>query len=292
MRGSVTILLHKIPCENYCFLAFIILVDSQSHQPLLSLDIRGINKGIIIIIIITNIIIIIIIVIIIETMCIWYRSYTCIQCTYSMCALWIENTNESDPCSYEATEAVAMKAQKQILRLQWDLNPWPLQYQCKSQNFFWAFFVTALTPSLQVRHFNTVTKYRPCRLLILAPHSHVVWGIQRKGNCSNSIVSQIICSFYRCLSSKQYIVVHCFSGWLMHWRQDSEVLLCPVTQKEISYCHQVNSKHFDKKHCEHHYRKNDPDCCSFAQSSFVLTFFFVNIFLRVKWCRTFIPVHF
>ena len=40
-----------------------------------------------------------------------------------MCALWIENTNESDPCSYEATEAVAMKAQKQILRLQWDLNP-------------------------------------------------------------------------------------------------------------------------------------------------------------------------
>ena len=35
-----------------------------------------------------------------------------------MSALWIKNTSESDPRSYEVTN----KAQKKILRLQWDLN--------------------------------------------------------------------------------------------------------------------------------------------------------------------------
>ena len=28
--------------------------------------------------------------------------------------LWIKNTSESDPCSYEATKAVAKKAQKKF----------------------------------------------------------------------------------------------------------------------------------------------------------------------------------
>ena len=35
-----------------------------------------------------------------------------------MYALWVENTSESDPCSYEATKAVAKKAQKKI----WGFN--------------------------------------------------------------------------------------------------------------------------------------------------------------------------
>ena len=34
-----------------------------------------------------------------------------------MSALWIKNTSESDPCSYEVT-AVTNKAQKNILRLE------------------------------------------------------------------------------------------------------------------------------------------------------------------------------
>ena len=49
-----------------------------------------------------------------------------VRCVYDidhMCALWIENTSESDPHSYEATKAVAKKAQKKILRLQQDSNP-------------------------------------------------------------------------------------------------------------------------------------------------------------------------
>ena len=37
--------------------------------------------------------------------------------------MWIQNTSETDPHSYEATKAVAMKAQKNILRLQRDWNP-------------------------------------------------------------------------------------------------------------------------------------------------------------------------
>ena len=40
-----------------------------------------------------------------------------------ICALRIENTRESDPRSYEATKAVAKKAQKQILRFQRGSNP-------------------------------------------------------------------------------------------------------------------------------------------------------------------------
>ena len=36
-----------------------------------------------------------------------------------ICALWIENTRESDPCSYEVTKAVAKKSQKKILALQY-----------------------------------------------------------------------------------------------------------------------------------------------------------------------------
>ena len=49
-----------------------------------------------------------------------------VRCVYDidhMYALWIENTSESDPHSYEATKAVAKKAQKKILRLQQDSNP-------------------------------------------------------------------------------------------------------------------------------------------------------------------------
>ena len=33
------------------------------------------------------------------------------------------HTSESDPCSYEATEAVAKEAQKKVLKLQRDMNP-------------------------------------------------------------------------------------------------------------------------------------------------------------------------
>ena len=50
-----------------------------------------------------------------------------VRCVYDidhMYALWIENTSESDPHSYKATEAVlAKKVQKKILRLQRDSNP-------------------------------------------------------------------------------------------------------------------------------------------------------------------------
>ena len=38
-------------------------------------------------------------------------------------ALRLETTNESDLRSYEATKAVAKKAQKKIMRLQRDSNP-------------------------------------------------------------------------------------------------------------------------------------------------------------------------
>ena len=38
-------------------------------------------------------------------------------------ALWIETTSESDPHSYEATKAVAKRAQKKVQRLQQILNP-------------------------------------------------------------------------------------------------------------------------------------------------------------------------
>ena len=47
-------------------------------------------------------------------------------CVYDkdhMSALQIKNTSESDPRSYEVTQAVTKKAQKKILRLQQDLNP-------------------------------------------------------------------------------------------------------------------------------------------------------------------------
>ena len=40
-----------------------------------------------------------------------------VRCVYDidhMYALWIENTSESDPHSYEATKAVAKKAQKKF----------------------------------------------------------------------------------------------------------------------------------------------------------------------------------
>ena len=40
-----------------------------------------------------------------------------------MSALQINNTSESDPHSYEVTQAVTNKAQKKIERLQQDLNP-------------------------------------------------------------------------------------------------------------------------------------------------------------------------
>ena len=37
-------------------------------------------------------------------MCLWYKPY--------VCALWIKSRSESDPCSYEATKAVANKLRK------------------------------------------------------------------------------------------------------------------------------------------------------------------------------------
>ena len=55
-----------------------------------------------------------------------------VRCVYDkdhMYELQIENTSESDPCSYEVTKAVTNKVQKQILRLQWDSNPSRLRYQ-------------------------------------------------------------------------------------------------------------------------------------------------------------------
>ena len=56
----------------------------------------------------SQIIIIIIIIIILK---IWYRSWIYIY----MYALWIQNTRESGPCSYEVTKPVAKKSQKQFL---------------------------------------------------------------------------------------------------------------------------------------------------------------------------------
>ena len=54
----------------------------------------------------------------------YYCNFTwCVYDIDHMSALQIKNTSESDPCSYEVTLAVRNKAQKNILRLQWDSNP-------------------------------------------------------------------------------------------------------------------------------------------------------------------------
>ena len=66
--------------------------------------------------------------------CLHRPLYAVIKCTkcrvYHLYALQIANTSESDPHSCEATTAVAKKAQKKIMWLQRDSNPWPPWYQC------------------------------------------------------------------------------------------------------------------------------------------------------------------